>query len=209
MKKKRSNDKSLVLLALIIAVVGLGIGFSFFTKTLNIKSSATVNPTDTFKIVFSTSGTESLAGSPVYDLDGYASGGTFAKDATSLTDLTANFTDKNQTATWELYAFNDSEYDGYLNNVEIGNITCTANDGTTQSLVDEACHDLSIKVTVGDTDFTQTTASNLITTHKLESNKGEKVKVSLTYAGDNKKADGSFSVDIGKITLTYDSVDKD
>ncbi len=209
MKKKRDNSKFGVLLALIIAIVGLGVGFSFFTKSLNIKSEATVNPSDTFKIVFSTSATESLEGSPVYDLDGHASGGVFQKDATSLTDLSANFTDKNQTATWEMYAFNDSEYDGYLNNVEIGNIVCTANEGTTQSLVDEACKDLSIKVTVGTTDFTQTTSSSQITTHKLESSKGEKVKVSLTYSGDNKKADGAFSVDVGKITLTYDSVDKD
>ena len=44
--KKDGNLKTITLLALIVAVIGLGVGFAAFTRTLTISSSATVTPND-------------------------------------------------------------------------------------------------------------------------------------------------------------------
>ena len=50
----RNNKTKIITLALlIIAVIGLSIGFAAFASTLNISTSARVNPTDTFSVKFS------------------------------------------------------------------------------------------------------------------------------------------------------------
>lgn len=204
MGKSRKAKKS-ILIVLLLLVVGLSIGFAAFNSNLTIKSSATVKPDkSTFRVVFSTSKTESAGGAA--ELDGtYAKGGTFAQDSTTLEGLSATFTAPGQTATWKLNSFNDGEFDAFLNTVTVGAITCTPKEGTDPAKVTEAAKGISIKVTVGGVDYDVTTEG--ITAHTLKKGTGEEVIVTLTYKAQSAIADGDFDVAIGDIILGYDSID--
>ncbi len=204
MEKSRKAKKS-ILIILLLLVVGLSIGFAAFTSNLTIRSSATVTPNpNTFKVVFSSSKTESAGGSAVTD-GTYATGGTFAQNATTLEGLTATFTAPGQTATWELYSFNDGEFDAFLNSVTVGDITCEAKEGTDADKVAEAAKGIKISVAVNSETYNTTT--NGITGHTLAKGTGEKVTVTLSYESGSAIADGDFNVKIGDIVLGYDSID--
>ena len=199
--EKSRKTKKIVLIVLLLIVVGLSIGFAAFTSQLTIRSSATVTAdSSTFRVVFSSSSSAVESGTVV--IGGKAEGGTIS--GTSLSGLTATFTQPGQTATWEVYAYNAGQFDAYLKKVTIGTITGTAKEGTTQSYVDEAIKGISIKVNVRGEEYPTTTS---ITNHNLTKGSGEKVIVTLTYAADSATADGDFTVNIGDILLDYNSVD--
>jgi hypothetical protein len=202
MEKERKNKK-IILIILLVAVIGLTIGFAAFTTQLKIQSSAKVSPDPTnFKVVFSSSSTASVDGSPVYG--GKAEGGTFGKDATTISGLSAKFTAPGQTATWKFYAFNAGEYEAFLNKVMLGAISCIP-DGADATKVAEAEKGISIKISVGGKEFVST--NETINSHNLEKKAGEEVLVTLTYAEGSAAVDGNFDVSIGDITLEYNSAD--
>lgn len=202
MEKSRKAKKN-ILIILLLVVVGLSIGFAGFASQLTIQNfNATVKGDESsFKVVFSESTTEATGNSAT--TGGKAQGGTFS--GTELTGLTAEFTAPGQTATWELYAFNDGQFDAFLKSVTIGTVTGTALEGTTQSYVDEAIKGIKIKVDVRGEEYTATRGS--ITSHELAKGQGEKITVTLTYEAGSATADGDFTVNVGKILLDYDSVD--
>ena len=203
MEKERKNKK-IILIILLLAILLLSLGFAAFTSRLKIQSGATVSPDPSaFKVVFSSSATESLEGTPAYG--GTATGGRFEKDATTISGLNAEFTAPGQSATWTFYSFNDGEYDAFLNNVTVGSIACVAAEGTDEAKVAEASKHISIKVSVGGNEYTQTDSA--INSHKLTRGVGEAVVVTLTYAEGGPAVDGNFEVLIGDITLEYNSAD--
>lgn len=201
--EKSRKAKKIVLIVLLLLVIGLTIGFAAFVSELTISSSATVEGNaNNFKVAFSESATE-VTGSTSTIGENATAGGTFS--GTALSGLKAEFTAPGQTATWTVYAYNDGQFDAFLNDVTIGSITGKAGDGTTQSYVDEAVKGISISVKVGGASYSQTTTG--LTSHKLEQGTGEEIIVTLTYAADSAIADGDFTVNIGDIKLNYESVD--
>lgn len=203
MEKERKNKK-IILVILLIAIILLSIGFAVFTSQLKIQSSATVSPDPSaFKVVFSSSATSSVEGTPVYG--GLASGGKFEKDATTISGLNVNFTAPGQTATWTFYSFNDGEYNAFLNKVILGEIKCIAAEGTDPVKVEEASKGMSIKINVGGQEYTKT--DEAVNSHTLAKNAGEEVVVTLSYADGSAGVDGNFDVIIGDISLEYNSAD--
>lgn len=202
--EKERKSKKIILIILLILLIGLSIGFAAFNSNLRIQSAASVTPDpNSFKVVFSTSSTSSVEGTPV--LGGVANGGTLKKDSTIISDLSANFTAPGQTATWKFYSFNSGIYNAFLNKVTLGTISCIANEGTDTNKVAEAAKGINIKVSVGGNEFTST--SENIDLHTLAKETGEEIIVTLTYAEGSALVDGSFDVVIGDIILGYDSVD--
>lgn len=207
MKKERNT---IAIIALIVAVVGLSVGFAAFATTLTISATATMTPSSSdFAVVFSTSADASISGDTGEVVTGgvATSGTTFAKDTTTLTNLSATFTAPGQTATWKVYAHNKGQYEAFLNAVTLGNITCAKASGSTASdtLVQQACAGLSLKVSVGGTEYTSSNAA--IAGHSIVAGSGEEVLVTLTYAADAARIDGPADITIGNITLKYDSTD--
>ena len=203
MEKERKHKK-IILTILLIAIIALSLGFAAFTTKLKIQSSATVSPDPTnFKVVFSSSATSSVKGAPIYG--GTASGGTFEKDATTISGLNASFKAPGETATWTFYSFNDGDYDAFLNKVTVGKITCIPAEGTDAAKVEQASKGISIKVSVGGNEYTVT--DEAINSHALAKGTGEKIIVTLTYAAGSATVDGDFEVSIGDITLEYNSAD--
>lgn len=212
MEKDRSS-KTLAIIALVVAVAGLSLGFAAFASNLEISPSADVTPDDsTFKVVFTESNpvnvgddnkiTPELTGATAEDAE--------ISGETTLTGINAHFTAPNQTVTYRLYAHNAGELKAYLNAITFSKEkpVCTAKEGAkgaTQATVNTACANISIKVSVGDTTNIQGT-TDLRNTHELAVDGYEEVVVEIHYGGTKEQqADGDFTVDFGNITLEYNA----
>ena len=215
--ERNRGYKIISIIALIIAVVGVSLGFAAFSNTLVISSSADVQPNPSaFKVVFSSSSSSLAIGS----INGVATSGATAGTATivnndtpSITNLTAGFTSPGQIVTYTFYVHNSGEYEAFLKNISYANVTgenssriCTAtSQETTDSLVSAACEDISLTIDVGDTNATGTLTS--ISNHALAKGDYEKVVITIAYADNGNRADGDFNVQFGDISLQYKSND--
>lgn len=206
--------KIIALVALVLGVVGVTLGYAAFSSTLKISSSAEVKPDPTtFNVDFSSSSSQVETNDIAATLNKTVTGFS-ATDATInntsnpvVSNLKATFTEPGQTATYSFYAYNAGEYIAYLNSIVFeGTKTCTAKEGTSQSLVDSACNGISLSVKVGNESSTITSIAT-IASHTLGIGASEEVVVTITYADGSALADGDFDVSLPDIVLTYDSVD--
>ena len=223
MGKDNRNVKIIAIAALLVAVVGVSIGFAAFSRTLTIAAGASVTPTDDFDVVFSKSSssvvtTGGVDASTKVPTTLTTSTAVIANDETGgprISNLHATFTQPNQSATYTFYAFNDSSYTAYLTNFVFtaASPKCTAASGSTvtTSLMNTACNDVNIKITVGsgDSNTANVTASKSVTSHSLAAGAGELITVVISYdqVSNQTLADGAFDVDFGTIQLKYKTVD--
>lgn len=216
MEKNRSGQV-IAIIALVVGVVGVSIGFSAFSNALKIQSSATVTPDkDTLNVDFSSSdqSVEANEITPVVTGSIQATNATINNTSDpTISNLSATFTEPGQTATYSFYAYNAGELTAYLKSIIYGNATgetvtkvCKAKEGTTDELVQKACNGISLKVKVGSE---AETASGLgsISGHSLAKTKAEAITVTLEYAAGAERADGDFTVSFGDVTLNYSSAD--
>ena len=218
MEKNRSS-RAIAIIALIVAVTGLTIGFAAFSNSLNISSSANVKPNpDTFKVLFSSSGTaletSKITGTST-DSSVTVGEATIENTGTTptISGLTAGFTAPGESVTYEFFVHNAGEYEAYLKSINYANVSgknnpkvCTAVDteNTTSSLVSKACEDITLSVKVGDTLATGT-HSNM--NQLLVRKKFTPVTVTINYADNGNRADGDFNVEFGDISFTYSSAE--
>ena len=214
--------KVIAIVALMLGVVGVTLGYAAFTSTLTISSSAEVKPSSAnFNVDFSSSSSSVLTAAiqpeltPSTPVEGFT-----ATDATisnsgdpTITNLHATFTQPGQSVTYRFYSYNAGEYVAYLNKITFsGTKSCTAKavespaTPATQSLVNAACNGISLSVKVGSDDPTTSSIASL-TNHTLGINAAEEVVVTISYAQDAAVADGDFDVTLPSIVLTYDSVE--
>lgn len=205
------NDRAIKIVsvcALLIAVVGLTLGFAAYTNTLTIKSMATVTPESTdFDMELTP---EEGTGTTI---EPETTGGATATDAeidTSvpgeavIKNLQANFTAPGQSVTYSLTVNGSESYISYLRSIVFGTKTCTkaANSTVTDSLMNSACENITVTVQAGDDTYTATNES--ITDHSIAKGGSENILVTISYGG-SVYADGAFNVDFGDIVLTYTS----
>lgn len=213
--EKNRNTKIIAIAALLVAIVGLSVGFAAFSNTLTISSSASVTPSDsTFNVDFSSSKTSVVTNAitpTVSSTDVTATNATIDNSASpKITNLSAKFTEPGQSATYTFYAYNAGEYDAYLKSIVYSAVsgsdtkTCTAGTNTTQSLVDAACDDITVSVKVG-SESAVTGSKTDFTGHSLTKSTGEEIVVTIAYTSGGDRADGDFTVKFGDITLTYSS----
>lgn len=225
MERTRSI-KALSIVALIVAVVGLAIGFAAFSTSLKISQSATVKPSDeSFNVSFSSS-KDSFAESNVAGVvsDESVMTATSASidnsnyKAPAIKNLSAQFTEPGQSVTYTFYAYNKGSYNAYLKSIVFENEQttsafkkCTAGVGTTDALVQTACNDIKVTVTVGEDSSLISTSSSMatISNHSLAKKAFDKITLTIEYENNTSsdRADGDFSVSFGDVVLTYGSVD--
>ncbi len=207
--------KVIAVIALIIGIVGVTLGYAAFSNTLTISSEAMVSPDpETFNVDFSSSSSSVETNPIVASLNPTgitnftATNGTIDNSADPvISNLKATFTEPGQTATYRFYSYNLGNYIAYLKSIVFeGTKTCTANVGTTQSQVDSACNGITLNVKVGTEEVTNTSLAN-ITNHSLGINASEEIVVTISYTTGSALADGDFSVTLPNIVLTYRSVD--
>lgn len=215
--ERERGSKVIAIIALCVGIVGLSLGFAAFSSTLRISSSAEVKPSgDTFNVDFSTTTgtvTDGQVTPTVVGATGEAATISNAADESTITGLKANFTEPGQTVTYKFYAHNEGEYEAFLTGISYANATeatspkvCTPGTGTTKSLVDAACENISLTVNVTNGDSTVSTAESTTTVdHSLAAGATDTIEVVIAYTG-TARADGDFTVAFGDVTLEYESV---
>ena len=207
--RSERRKKVMTLGILAVCVLTISIGFAAFSSTLNVKTSASINPdASKFGVIFSSDGNSTSTTQTVNpNSSTYGGAATITNGINPVrSGLNAKFTNPGDSVTYTFYAKNTGEYLAYLNYITfIGNKTCTPATGTTQSLVDSACNGISMSVKVGN-DAAVTGSTSLITNHTLAAGTSEQVVVTISYASDAARADGSFTVTFGDVMLTYSSV---
>lgn len=130
-----NNGKTLAILAAIIAVVGLGIGFAAFTRTLTINGNVTVNPNGSLGIAWSTTATDHTC-SCTASTESSRPTGTAAPTCnkgtasdTVITNPTANLTYPGDSCTYTYKAKNSAQYIAYLKSITTSGKTCSAASG--------------------------------------------------------------------------------
>ena len=216
--EKNRKIQIIAIVALVIGIVGLSIGFAAFSSVLNIQASANVKPdSSTLNVDFSSAEdkveiaeiTPTATPNTLVTTNGVIDN---SGDPT-ISNLSATFTEPGQSVVYKFYAYNAGELNAYLKSIVFSNVTgqnatkiCTAAQGTTDTLVQKACDKISVKVKVGN-ELETTTGKASITGHALSKGNGELVTVTLEYEAGADRADGDFTVAFGNITLNYSSVD--
>ena len=216
--EKNRNAQVIAIVALVVAVLGLSVGFASFSNVLNIQASANVKPdSDTMNVDFSSS----IDSVTVAEITPTATPNSIVTtNATidnsadpTISNLSATFTEPGQSVVYKFYAYNAGELNAYLKSIVYANAAgsnatkvCTAKEGTTDALVQKACENILVKVKVGN-ELETATGKASITGHSLAKKTGEMITVTLEYADGAERTDGDFSVAFGNITLNYSSAD--
>lgn len=216
--EKNRNAQVIAIVALVVAVLGLSVGFASFSNVLNIQASANVKPdSSTLNVDFSSS----IDSVTVAEITPTATPNSIVTtNATidnsadpTISNLNATFTEPGQSVVYKFYAYNAGELNAYLKSIVYANVAssnatkvCTAKEGTTDALVQKACENILVKVKVGN-ELETATGKASITGRSLAKKTGEMITVTLEYAAGAERTDGDFSVAFGNITLNYSSAD--
>ena len=218
---RKRNGKIITMVALVVAIIGMSIGFAAFSATLNISSSASVTPNSSdFNLSFSTTEYSVDTNSSTCKLmNAYStnnsSAGIGCVKTNSISDMITNFTGPGQSSWFRVYVHNTGKYPAYLTGLNISNPSgsntykkCEAStsDSTkaTDSLVAAACEDIHLIFYYNDTMYS---FGERITNEVLAPGEVTYFDLHVSYASDGNRADGPFNVIFGDISLKYDTFD--
>ena len=209
--------KSKIIVVLIL-VLTLSIGFATLSNQLKIDLDSKVNPNpESFAVVFSSSESEVSTNDiiPTKIGDFTASSATISNgDIPTVKDISIEFNEASQEVQYVFYVHNTGKYDAYLNAVEFQNASgeskfkkCTAISGTSQSVVDSICDDITLTLSIGDLNISD--SDDNINEHVLTQTNNETVTLTIKYnsSANTSSLDGDFIVEFGTISLKYQSVD--
>ena len=228
------NRQGLTIAALIVAIVGLSIGFAAFSNTLTISSSASVNPSDeNFIVQFSKVSDADQTGSSyqiVPSSETYGDRATINSSNKKLLEgVHAKFTAPGQSVTYTLYVRNTGAYVAYLKELAFANATNATGSETykhcyaatedsnsqpiptaqqaTPLLVTQACNGIGISVTIGTAGpITPESASKSLGNQALSANGGYvQAQITISYANNASYVDGPMEVEFGNISFTASS----
>ncbi len=216
--EKNRDSKVIAIIALVIAVVGLSVGFAAFTAQLTITPTAEVKADSSkFNVEFSNTeskieeGQQTVTGTITNEEAGQSNAGTATITATTMVNANAKITKDNQEITYEWYVVNNGEMDAYLTSIDFANdsLACAATgDGMATAnteLINTACKTITVTLTVDDADYTGDQAS--ISGKKLAAGESKTVKLSIKAGEGTTLTDNDYSVTVGAITLNYSSKD--
>lgn len=214
------KQKIIIIVALVIAIVGMSLGFAAFTSTLNISSSATITPNSSdFKVLFSTTQfavDTNNTSCKIGNGEGYngAVGGIGCVKSNSISDMAVVFTKPNQSVDFRIYIHNTGEYDAYLKSINIANVpgestykkceaATTDSTAASSNLVQEVCDWIGV---VYDYNGVAYSFGDSFSNMKLAKGEVAYIDIYVTYNGD-KRVDGPMNITFGDISLEYSTVD--
>ena len=216
--KNDRKIKILSIVALVLAITGMSLGFAAFSSTLTISSSATVTPnSDDFKFIFSGSSTDTTTLSIVPVVTGGATANNAVVSDNSVTGLNASFTEPGQSVSFTGYGHNVGKYVTYFTRVNFNNIPgetvnkkCVAVGDTTQSLVDAACESIILTYITSIPRYypargTFTNSSSISNYNDVQVGEYSVGEVVIEYKADGARADGPFNVQFGDIEIIMKS----
>lgn len=219
--EKERHVKILSIIALIIAIVGMSLGFAAFSTTLNISSMASVTPSNNdFRVVFCNdyelgSCEDQTSDYPILcnAHNGAKCVGTVSDKDLELNDLKAEFTKPGQNVRYMFDIQNLGQYDAFLKAIRFDALSngnykkCSpaTTDATkaTDSLVQSACDGIRITISI-DGEMYEPGMTNIIG-HKLSKSTSQEVIFKIEYLQGSSLADGPFNVEIADFKFDYSS----
>ena len=201
--------KILSIVALVIAIVAMSLGFAAFSATLNISSSASVSPNSSdFKIrIVSYDGSNIIE--PISFANASGSNATIGEDGLTLSNISVNLSEPGSCVVYRFYVQNDSPYDAYLSSYERvdtdgdgNNKKCVAeSDNVNDELLLLACESISYGFDLYDVDGTKVTDNPV--GQVLHPGEQHTIDFKVVYLDDGTLADGDFRVDFDDIKIEY------
>lgn len=227
--RRNKRTKVIMIVALVIAIVGMSIGFATFSSVLTISSRATVTPDTNFKMTIYGAlnpWAESLLDIDMSDTRSVFWGTDNVKGSDAIID-NENFTISNisfevgkpgQLGGYLFGVVNEGNKSSY---VKVGDViddsgeiifdkSCQALSGTSQTLVDANCESIGMKMTLNIVDVINMQASD-ISEYELEDGyyeiaPGMGLVMQLVFAYGSYEvtlADGPFEVHFEDITFEF------
>ena len=208
----------LSIVALVLAIIGMSLGFAAFSSTLSISSSATVTPnSDDFKmVVYGLIDDEEknalLLGETldfskwslveVPDINNYGSTAVIDNNNLTINNINVSFSKPGCNTAYIVAIKNEGMYDAYLDLDKYKPIiasNCVSNGDATQNLVDDACIGISLTLSFYNSSY-EIISSGIL---KVEPNSYMGMFISVSYAEGSAVADGDFSVEFDDIELEF------
>lgn len=197
--EKERGAKVIAIVALLIAVVGLTVGYAAYSSTLTINGTANVDPAS-WKVNFGYKTGDSLTGT----INGHATENT----APTLADTTISGFDvtlkaPGDSVTYNFLIKNSGTLNARLANFTMGTLTCAPNEGSKISPEDatQLCGELKYTLTYAD-DSTITTGTTL----NFNDSKELKLKLEWPSASTLSVSD-DVKVTIGTTTFVYEQAE--
>lgn len=223
MEKERST-KTIAIIALVVAVASLSIGFAAYTRNLEITDiEGTVTPGDMDLDVFfdndQTKGNDlvvvkGIGTAAVEDETGATINNTSLDSGANptISDFRANFSKKGESVTYTFYVYNNSPYNAYLESVTFTGAephkTCVALDPKDENdeVVANACKDITLSLQVG-TDTILSTGESTFKSHTIGAGNWQEVTVTIAYDGTEYPLPaGDMKVTFAGIRLGYTTI---
>ena len=175
MEKDRFS-KILAVVALVVAVAGLSLGFAAFSSTLTIESSAVVIPEDNMRVIFSNVNGNptdtTIAGTMSASMETaktrLAAAGVTAPNlpaaanatidntnlkAPKITNLKATFTAPGQSVTYNFFVYNAMTYEAFLKTItfDTSKYSCQPGTNTDATTAANVCKSIKVEISVGPT----------------------------------------------------------
>lgn len=197
--EKERGAKVIAIVALLIAVVGLTVGYAAYSSTLTINGTANVDPAS-WKVNFGYKTGNSLTGT----IKGHATETT----APTLADTTISGFDvtlkaPGDSVTYNFLIKNSGTLNAKLANFTMGTLTCAPNASGSISQEDatELCGELKYTLTYAD-DSTITTGT------PLNSNDSKELKLKLEWpSASTLSVSDDVKVTIGETTFVYEQAE--
>lgn len=213
-EEKKKVDRTLEIIALVIAVISLTLGFLFFSSQIKIESESVVHPSNLrFDIDFSSNiyghvkPIEPILETKEYEFSAENAIIDNTKDPI-ISNLKVNFTAPGQKATYKFYVYNKGEYTGYLNSIIYrritdlkGNKVCLKTDGTINNEINNACKYIDISVKIGNLKTSKTLYE--IESGPLRPRMSQVIEVVIEYSSRATQTMTPFEVNFGDIMLIY------
>lgn len=203
----RRKQQLVIIVALVVGIAGLSIGFAAFSATLNISSSASVTPNSSdFSVKFS--GSESDPNVTEIYPDNEIMGTIAKTNGTAISDMNVVFNGSGyQSVQYTFYVHNTGAYTAYLKSVDFGQEKiCRKVDDATDSLVQAACNDIFFYFYGESVDFYDPSGKYDLGGQKIEPGDTMWFSVGIDNYGEN-LVDGDFVVEFDDIVFEYSSVD--
>ena len=197
--EKERGAKVIAIVALLIAVVGLTVGYAAYSSTLTINGTANVDPAS-WKVNFGYKTGDSLTGT----INGHATENT----APTLADTTISGFDvtlkaPGDSVTYNFLIKNSGTLNARLSNFTMGTLTCAPNEGSNISQEDatKLCGELKYTLTYAD-DSTITTGTT------LNSNASKELNLKLEWpSASTLSVSDDVKVTIGTTTFVYEQAE--
>ena len=233
--EKERGGKILAIVALVLAVAGLSVGFAAYSSVLNITSTANVQVDGSnWSVGFSSDGTNMA---PLTTGTAPTINGVTASDNNGSAKLMKYTFYQNEAPTlapddgskveYSFYVLNDGDIDATLDSISFGTLTCTYVASGTDRLLEEdasnpgayatpnsSASTISECADMFDVSLTFGTGQSAVTygpsdsSYNVDLDAGDNIPVVLTIeaTGDNPNVlDGDFTVSLGNTTVNFKS----